>query len=42
MGHVDIEMVMKTYGRWIPDQTAHSGYKPVHDWDSHLDDIDTQ
>lgn len=42
MGHVDIEMVMKTYGRWIPDHSAQSGYKPVHDWDSHLDDLDPQ
>ena len=36
MGHVDVEMVIKTYGRWIPDQSAQSGYRPVHDWGTHL------
>ena len=36
MGHVDVEMVIKTYGRWIPDQSAQSGYRPVHDWSRHL------
>ena len=36
MGHVDVEMVIKTYGRWIPDQSAQSGYRPVHDWGGHL------
>lgn len=39
LGHVDIEMVMKTYGRWIPDQSAHSGYRPVHNWEVHLDTV---
>lgn len=36
LGHVDVEMVIKTYGRWIPDQAAQSGYRPVHDWSCHL------
>lgn len=36
LGHVDVEMVIKTYGRWIPDQSAQSGYRPVHDWAHHL------
>lgn len=36
LGHVDVEMVIKTYGRWIPDNSLQSGYRPVHNWDSHL------
>jgi integrase len=40
MGHVDVEMVIKTYGRWIPDQSAQSGYRPVHDWSTHLGTLD--
>lgn len=36
LGHVDVEMVIKTYGRWIPDSSSQSGYRPVHDWSSHL------
>ncbi|CZP18476.1 tyrosine-type recombinase/integrase [Legionella pneumophila] len=36
LGHVDVEMVIKTYGRWIPDSSSQSGYRPVHDWGSHL------
>lgn len=36
LGHVDVEMVIKTYGRWIPDHSTHSGYHPVHDWSNHL------
>lgn len=36
LGHVDVEMVIKTYGRWIPDSSIQSGYRPVHDWGSHL------
>ncbi|HAT1756487.1 tyrosine-type recombinase/integrase [Legionella pneumophila serogroup 1] len=37
LGHVDVEMVIKTYGRWIPDSSSQSGYRPVHDWGGHLD-----
>ncbi len=40
LGHVDVEMVMKTYGRWIPDHSLHSGYRPVHNWDAHLKTMD--
>lgn len=36
LGHVDVEMVIKTYGRWIPDNSTQSGYRPVHDWGTHL------
>lgn len=36
LGHVDVEMVIKTYGRWIPDSSIQSGYRPVHDWSRHL------
>ncbi|MBB5190083.1 integrase [Silvimonas terrae] len=32
MGHVDTEMLIKTYGKWIPDRNAKAGYKPVADW----------
>lgn len=37
LGHVDVEMVIKTYGRWIPDTSLQSGYRPVHNWGCHLD-----
>lgn len=37
LGHVNTEMVMKTYGRWIPDVTTLSGYKPVNDWSQHIE-----
>ncbi|MCC5791302.1 MAG: site-specific integrase [Legionellaceae bacterium] len=36
LGHVDVEMVIKTYGRWIPDQSTQTGYRPVHNWGDHL------
>ena len=36
LGHVDVEMVIKTYGRWIPDQSTQTGYRPVHNWGAHL------
>ncbi|HAT1700341.1 TPA: site-specific integrase [Legionella pneumophila] len=36
LGHVDVEMVIKTYGRWIPDSSSQSGYRPVHNWGRHL------
>ncbi|UDM17874.1 Arm DNA-binding domain-containing protein [Vogesella sp. XCS3] len=31
MGHVNIEMIMRHYGRWIPDSSK-TGYKLVNDW----------
>ena len=27
LGHVDVE----TYGRWMPDSSTQSGYRPIHD-----------
>lgn len=33
MGHVDTEMVMKTYGKWIPSDVSKTGYQTVNDWD---------
>lgn len=32
MGHVDTEMIIKTYGKWIPDPAAKAGYKLANDW----------
>ncbi len=32
MGHVDTEMVMRTYGKWIPDPDKRGGYQPVNNW----------
>ncbi|QTO19914.1 site-specific integrase [Burkholderia seminalis] len=32
MGHVDTEMVTRTYGKWIPDCSAAGGYKPLNAW----------
>ena len=32
----DVEMVMKTYGHWIPDHSTQS----VHNWGAHLDVVD--
>lgn len=31
MGHVNIEMIMRNYGRWIPD-SSRTGYQPVNKW----------
>ncbi len=39
LGHVDVEMVIKTYGRLIPDNSTKSGYRPIHDWSSHLKEM---
>ena len=36
LGHVDVEMVIRTYGRWIPDSSTQSGYRASHDWSRHL------
>ncbi|WP_454781678.1 site-specific integrase [Legionella sp. WA2022007384] len=41
LGHVDIEMVIKTYGRWIPNSSSQAGYCPVHDWGTHLNSSDS-
>lgn len=32
MGHRDTEMIIKNYGRWIPDKSTVAGYKPVNEW----------
>jgi integrase len=36
MGHRDTEMVMKTYGRWIPNADAKAGYQPIYNWEQAL------
>lgn len=33
MGHVDTEMIVKHYGRWIPERDAKAGYTPRNAWD---------
>ncbi|MDP3704961.1 MAG: tyrosine-type recombinase/integrase [Legionellaceae bacterium] len=37
MGHVDTEMVMRTYGKWIPDDSSKKGYQPVSNWGAYID-----
>lgn len=37
MGHKDTEMIIKHYGRWIPDKSTVAGYRPVNDWGLLLD-----
>jgi integrase len=32
MGHRDTEMVIKTYGKWIPNTDVKAGYQPIYDW----------
>jgi integrase len=32
MGHKNTEMIIKHYGRWIPDKSIVAGYKPVNEW----------
>ncbi|HBP6867982.1 TPA: site-specific integrase [Legionella pneumophila] len=39
MGHVDTEMVMKTYGKWIPDNSLRLGYKPLNNWGAYFEPI---
>ncbi len=36
MGHATTEMVMRTYGKWLPDYSVAAGYKPIHNWDNHI------
>lgn len=36
MGHVDTEMVMKTYGKWIPDNSSQKGYRPINNWETYI------
>ena len=42
MGHVDVEMIFRHYGKWIPNSRHNGGYQLVNDWSdsspySHLD-----
>lgn len=39
MGHIDTEMVMKTYGKWIPDNSVNMGYQTVNDWGKYIEEI---
>lgn len=32
MGHKNIEMIMKHYGKWMPDSSKKNGYQMVTDW----------
>lgn len=36
MGHANIETVIKVYGKWIPDSSIATGYKPINDWAKHI------
>ncbi len=36
MGHVDTEMVMKTYGKWIPNENSKRGYTPINNWEEYI------
>ncbi len=42
MGHVDTEMVMKTYGKWIPDTRLKRGYLPINNWGNYIELINPQ
>lgn len=39
MGHVDTEMVMKTYGKWIPDDSAKMGYRTANNWSEYIEPL---
>ncbi|BCR05313.1 phage integrase [Desulfuromonas versatilis] len=32
MGHVNTEMILKHYGKWVPDSSKKNGYQMVTDW----------
>jgi integrase len=36
MGHRDTEMIIKTYGKWIPNTDSRSGYQPTYNWSNVL------
>ncbi|EKD73099.1 MAG: hypothetical protein ACD_45C00462G0002 [uncultured bacterium] len=38
MGHQNTEMIIKHYGRWIPDKSTVTGYKLVNNWDMALNE----
>ncbi len=33
LGHETIEMIMRHYGKWIPDRSKKNGYQPVTEWE---------
>jgi len=35
MGHVNSEMIIKNYAKWIPDCQSKGGYQTVNDWSKH-------
>lgn len=39
MGHKDTEMIIKNYGRWIPDTSIIAGYTTVNKWALPLSDM---
>lgn len=41
MGHVDVEMIMRNYGKWIPDSSKKNGYQPSGNYDD-FKPIDTE
>lgn len=41
MGHVDVEMIMRNYGKWIPDSSKKNGYQPSGNYDD-FTPIDTE
>ena len=32
LGHRDTEMLIKNYGRWLPQSDSQTGYQPVYNW----------
>ena len=36
MGHIDIEMVIKCYGKWLPNSNFENGYQFQNDWKNYL------
>jgi integrase len=41
LGHVNTEMVMRTYGRWIPDHSSIAGYQTKNDWSVYLSGVES-
>jgi integrase len=39
MGHTDTEMLIKTYGKWIPTTNAVGGYHCVSDWSNVMSSV---
>jgi integrase len=36
LGHRDTEMVIKTYGKWLPNPDSKIGYQLVSNWENAL------